>query len=87
MACNAVRYKSKTWLQGLTLADFTKFVDYILGERVAGLRLEQPPGMIVITVHFSVLLGELCFATSISCVRKLFAWSMRTRLFRRHCLL
>ena len=35
------RYKSKTWLQGLTMADFTKFVDYILGERVAGLRLEQ----------------------------------------------
>ena len=35
------RYKSKTWLQGLTMADFSKFVDYILGERVAGLRLEQ----------------------------------------------
>ncbi|CAE7193933.1 unnamed protein product [Symbiodinium sp. CCMP2592] len=38
------RYKSKTWLQGLTMADFTKFVDYILGERVAGLRLEQATG-------------------------------------------
>eukprot|EP00439_Symbiodinium_sp_Y106_P009903 s10768_g1.t1 len=38
------RYKSKTWLQGLTMADFTKFVDYILGERVAGLRLEQNTG-------------------------------------------
>ncbi|CAE7837757.1 unnamed protein product [Symbiodinium sp. CCMP2592] len=38
------RYKSKTWFQGLTMADFTKFVDYILGERVAGLRLEQATG-------------------------------------------
>ena len=38
------RYKSKTWLQGLTMADFTKFVDYILGERVAGPRLEHNTG-------------------------------------------
>ena len=38
------RYKSKTWLQELTMADFTAFVDFVLGERVAGLRLEQTTG-------------------------------------------
>ncbi|CAE7611856.1 unnamed protein product, partial [Symbiodinium sp. KB8] len=38
------RYKSKTWLQDLTMADFTAFVDFVLGERVAGLRLEQTTG-------------------------------------------
>ncbi|CAE7474104.1 unnamed protein product [Symbiodinium sp. CCMP2456] len=38
------RYKSKSWLQDLTMADFTAFVDFVLGERVAGLRLEQATG-------------------------------------------
>ncbi|CAE7332120.1 unnamed protein product, partial [Symbiodinium microadriaticum] len=38
------RYKSKSWLQELTMADFTSFVDFVLGERVAGLRLEQTTG-------------------------------------------
>lgn len=32
--CMAARYKAKAWLHGLELAHFTRFVEYILGERV-----------------------------------------------------
>ena len=35
----SARFKAKTWLQGLKLEHFTKFVDFILGDKVAGLRL------------------------------------------------
>ncbi len=38
-ACMAARYRAKPWLHGLVAADFTKFVDYILGDRVYGIQL------------------------------------------------
>ena len=36
--CMAAKFKSKAWLQNLTLSDFNKFVEYILGERVNGIK-------------------------------------------------
>ncbi len=39
--CMASRYKAKHWLHGLTSEPFTKFVDYILGERVHGLQIPR----------------------------------------------
>ncbi|CAE6964686.1 unnamed protein product [Symbiodinium natans] len=40
----ASRFKAKDWLQGLESTHFLKFTDYVLGERVAGLRLPSLPG-------------------------------------------
>ena len=37
--CMAARYRAKPWLNGLVASDFTKFVDYILGDRVYGIQL------------------------------------------------
>ena len=37
--CVAARFKSKQWLQGLKLSDFDRFVNYILGEKVAQLNV------------------------------------------------
>ena len=36
--CMSACYKAKPWLHGLVAADFTKFVDFILGDRVYGIR-------------------------------------------------
>ena len=40
----SARFKAKAWLQGLKLEHFTKFVDFILGDKVAGLRLPSTAG-------------------------------------------
>ena len=37
--CMSARYKAKPWLHGLVAADVTKFVDFILGDRVYGIQL------------------------------------------------
>ena len=37
--CMSACYKAKPWLHGLVAADFTKFVDFILGDRVYGIQL------------------------------------------------
>ena len=37
--CMASRFKSKQWLQDLQLSDFDRFVNYILGEKVAQLNV------------------------------------------------
>ena len=42
--CMAARYKAKPFLQNLRLETFTKFVDFILGDRVANLRLPSSTG-------------------------------------------
>lgn len=36
--CLAAKFKSKAWLQDLRLSDFNRFVEYILGERVNGIK-------------------------------------------------
>eukprot|EP00435_Cladocopium_sp_Y103_P062606 s851_g24.t1 len=36
--CMAAKFKSKSWLQDLQMSDFTKFVEYVLGERVNGIK-------------------------------------------------
>ncbi|CAE8607179.1 unnamed protein product, partial [Polarella glacialis] len=38
----AAKFRSKTWLVGLTAADFSRFTDYILGDKV--LRMQIPDG-------------------------------------------
>ena len=43
--CMSARFKAKAWLQRLQLDDFTKFVDYILGDRVGNLKLPTATGV------------------------------------------
>lgn len=42
--CMAARYKAKSWLHGLELAHFTRFVEYILGERVLNIQVPMSTG-------------------------------------------
>ena len=42
--CMSARYKAKPFLQGLKLETFTKFVDFILGDRAANPRLPSSTG-------------------------------------------
>ena len=43
--CMSARFKAKAWLQGLKLEHFVRFVDFILGDKVAGLRLPTASGV------------------------------------------
>ena len=43
--CMSARFKAKAWLQGLKLEHFVKFVDFVLGDKVAGLRLLTASGV------------------------------------------
>ncbi|CAE7196495.1 unnamed protein product [Symbiodinium sp. CCMP2592] len=43
--CMSARFKAKAWLQGLQLEDFTRFVEYILGDRVGNLKLPTASGL------------------------------------------
>ena len=62
--CMSARYKAKPWLQGLQLEDFTRFVDYILGDRVGNLKLptasandnsfNRPPWNIVLSYEYKL---------------------------------
>ena len=42
--CMSARYRAKNWLHGLEAADFNKFVDFILGERVLGIQIPTSDG-------------------------------------------
>ena len=42
--CMSARFRAKSWLHGLKLESFTRFVEFILGDKVAGLRLPSPHG-------------------------------------------
>ena len=60
----AARFKAKTWLQGLLLEHFVKFADYILGDKVANLRMpsvsgvdaafERPPWHVVLSYELKL---------------------------------
>ncbi|CAE7253326.1 unnamed protein product [Symbiodinium sp. CCMP2592] len=62
--CMSARFKAKAWLQGLRLDDFTKFVEYILGDRVGNLKLptasgqetqfNRPPWNIVLSYEYKL---------------------------------
>ena len=43
--CMSARFKAKAWLQGLKLDHFVKFVDFVLGDKVAELRLPTASGV------------------------------------------
>ena len=42
--CMSARYRAKNWLHGLEAADFARFVDFILGERVMGIQIPTSDG-------------------------------------------
>ena len=42
--CMSARFKAKAWLQDIKLEHFTKFVDFILEDKVAGLRVPLSSG-------------------------------------------
>ena len=42
--CMSARFRAKSWLQDLKLEHFTRFVEFIMGDKVAGLRLPTPQG-------------------------------------------
>ena len=60
--CLAAKFKSKSWLQGLQMSDFNKFVEYILGERVNGIKTSingmqqplRPPWCIVLDYEYKL---------------------------------
>ncbi|CAE7273906.1 unnamed protein product [Symbiodinium sp. CCMP2592] len=62
--CMSARFKAKAWLQGLQLEDFTRFVEYILGDRVGNLKLptasgqetqfNRPPWNIVLSYEYKL---------------------------------
>ncbi|CAE7351564.1 unnamed protein product [Symbiodinium sp. CCMP2592] len=62
--CMSARFKAKGWLQGLQLEDFTRFVEYILGDRVGNLKLptasgqetqfNRPPWNIVLSYEYKL---------------------------------
>ena len=60
--CMAAKFKSKAWLQNLSLSDFNKFVEYILGERVNGIKTSingvtqplRPPWSIVLDYEYKL---------------------------------
>ncbi|CAE7326635.1 unnamed protein product [Symbiodinium sp. CCMP2456] len=62
--CMSARFKAKAWLQGLQLDDFTKFVEYVLGDRVGNWQLEiahchraqfnRPPWNIVLSYEYKL---------------------------------
>ena len=55
--CIAAKFKHKHWLHGLTLADWTKYTDYILGDRVNNMKIQiegqnqsiHPPWSVILT--------------------------------------
>eukprot|EP00434_Breviolum_minutum_P013170 symbB.v1.2.011607.t2/scaffold783.1/size170700/1 len=55
--CVAAKFKHKHWLHGLTLADWTKYTDYILGDRVNNMKIQvdgqnqsiHPPWSVILT--------------------------------------
>ncbi|CAE7237781.1 unnamed protein product [Symbiodinium sp. CCMP2592] len=62
--CMSARFKAKAWLQRLQLEDFTRFVEYILGDRVGNLKLptasgqetqfNRPPWNIVLSYEYKL---------------------------------
>ena len=42
--CMSSRYRAKPWLHGLSSASFSKFVEYILGDRVYNIQLPSTDG-------------------------------------------
>ena len=53
--CMSSRYRAKPWLHGLSNASFSKFVEYILGDRVYNIQL--PTILVVILQYVFVLSG------------------------------
>ena len=61
--CMSARFKAKRWLRNLKLETYTKFVEYIMGDKVAGLRLpsatgadalQRPPWAVVLSYEFKL---------------------------------
>ena len=88
--CMAACYRAKPWLNGLVASDFTKFVDYILGDRVYGIQLPssttefaqkvKPDWSIVLAYEFK-LRREVMKGRGVACDRKF--WSLVTASFGR----
>ena len=65
--CVASKFKSKHWLAGLRMEDFTKFVDYILGDKVNSIKVpldgtQQPlkPNWALVLQYEHKLRREAC---------------------------
>ena len=61
--CMSARFKAKRWLHNLKLETYTRFVEYIMGDKVAGLRLpsatgadalQRPPWAVVLSYEFKL---------------------------------
>lgn len=55
--CMAAKFRTKPWLHGLTLNDWLKYTDYVLGDKVFGLKIQldgqshavKPPWTVLLT--------------------------------------
>ena len=54
--CMAAKFRNKTWLQGLELSHWLKYIDYILGEKVNGLRVTVDGSSIAVRPQWSIVL-------------------------------
>lgn len=54
--CMAAKFRNKTWLHGFELSHFLKYTDYIVGEKVNGLKVTVDGSSVAVRPPWSVVL-------------------------------
>lgn len=54
--CMAAKFRTKPWLHGLTLNDWLKYSDYVLGDKVYGLKLQMEGQAVAVRPPWTVIL-------------------------------
>ena len=54
--CMAAKFRNKTWLHGLELSHWLKYIDYILGEKVNGLKVTVDGSSVAVRPQWSIVL-------------------------------
>ena len=57
--CMAAKFKSKSWLQNLQLSDFTKYVEYVLGDKVHGIQTMVNGQQTSLKPPWSIVVGTM----------------------------
>lgn len=55
--CMAAKFRNKTWLHGMELSHWTKYTEYLLGERVMGLKFNVEGQSLAVRPPWAVVLG------------------------------
>lgn len=54
--CMAAKFRTKPWLHGLTLNDWLKYADYVLGDKVYGLKIQMEGQTVAVKPPWTVIL-------------------------------